>query len=41
MTQAFRIDSVRGRLTLFWVAVLAAALIAIGGLIYALLARAL
>jgi heavy metal sensor kinase len=41
MTQPFRIDSVRGRLTLFWVAVLAAALIAIGGLIYALLARAL
>ena len=41
MTQAFRIDTVRGRLTLFWVAVLAAALMAIGGLIYVLLARAL
>ena len=41
MTQALRIDSVRGRLTLFWVAVLAAALIAVGGLIYVLLARAL
>jgi heavy metal sensor kinase len=36
-----RIDSVRGRLTLFWVAVLAAALVTVGGLIYALLARAL
>ena len=36
-----RIDSVRARLTLFWVAVLAIALIAVGGLIYALLARAL
>lgn len=36
-----RIDKVRGRLTLFWVAVLAAALIAVGGLIYVLLARAL
>ena len=41
MTQALRIDSVRGRLTLFWVAVLAAALIVVGGLIYVLLARAL
>ena len=41
MTQAFRIDSVRGRLTLFWVAVLATALVAVGGLIYVLLARAL
>ena len=41
MTQALRIDSVRGRLTLFWVAALAAALIAVGGLIYVLLARAL
>ena len=37
----FRIDSVRGRLTLFWVAVLAAALVSVGGLIYVLLARAL
>jgi heavy metal sensor kinase len=36
-----RIDSVRGRLTLFWVAALAATLIVVGGLIYALLARAL
>lgn len=36
-----RIDSVRGRLTLFWVAVLAAALVAVGGLVYALLARSL
>jgi heavy metal sensor kinase len=36
-----RIDSVRARLTLFWVAVLAAALVAVGGLIYVLLARAL
>jgi heavy metal sensor kinase len=41
MTQALRIDSVRGRLTLFWVAVLAAALVVVGGLIYVLLARAL
>lgn len=36
-----RVESVRGRLTLFWVAVLAAALVAVGGLIYVLLARAL
>ena len=36
-----RIDSVRARLTLFWVAVLAIALIVVGGLIYVLLARAL
>ena len=35
------IDSVRGRLTLFWVAVLAVALVTVGGLIYVLLARAL
>lgn len=41
MTQALRIDSVRGRLTLFWVAVLAVALVAVAGLIYVLLARAL
>src|SRR5688572_25287982 len=41
MTHALRIDSVRGRLTLFWVAVLAAALVVVGGLIYVLLARAL
>jgi two-component system OmpR family sensor kinase len=36
-----RIETVRGRLTLFWVAALAGALIVVGGLIYALLARAL
>lgn len=36
-----RIDSVRARLTLFWVAVLTAALVTVGGLIYVLLARAL
>ena len=41
MIQALRIDSVRGRLTLFWVAVLAAALLMIGGLIYVLLAGVL
>lgn len=41
MIPALRIESVRGRLTLFFVIVLAAALIAIGGLIYVLLARAL
>ena len=35
------IESVRGRLTLFYVAALAAALIVVGGLIYVLLARAL
>jgi heavy metal sensor kinase len=35
------IDSVRGRLTLFWVAALGAALVAVGGLIYVLLARVL
>jgi heavy metal sensor kinase len=36
-----RIDSVRGRLTLFWVAALAISLVVVGGLIYVLLARAL
>jgi heavy metal sensor kinase len=41
MFQALRIETVRGRLTLFWVAALAGALIVVGGLIYALLARAL
>jgi heavy metal sensor kinase len=41
MHRALRIDSVRGRLTLFWVAVLAAALAVVGGLIYVLLAGAL
>ena len=35
------IDSVRARLTLFWVGVLAIALVVVGGLIYILLARAL
>ena len=35
------IDSVRGRLTLFWVAALAAALVTVAGLIYVLMARAL
>ena len=35
------IDSVRTRLTLFWMAVLATALLVVGGLIYVLLARAL
>ena len=41
MWQALRIETVRGRLTMFWVAALAGALIVVGGLIYALLARAL
>ena len=36
-----RIETVRGRLTIFYVAVLAAALVVVGGLIYVLLARAL
>jgi len=39
--QPFRIDSVRGRLTLFWVAALTVALVSVGGLIYVLLGRAL
>jgi heavy metal sensor kinase len=38
---ALRIESVRSRLTLFYVSVLAAALIVVGGLIYVLLARSL
>jgi heavy metal sensor kinase len=38
---ALKIDSVRGRLTLFYVSVLAVALLVVGGLIYVLLARAL
>jgi two-component system, OmpR family, sensor kinase len=38
---ALRIDSVRGRLTLFWVAVLTATLAVVGGIIYVLLAGAL
>jgi heavy metal sensor kinase len=41
MHRVLTIDSVRGRLTLFWVAVLAACLAVVGGLIYVLLARAL
>jgi heavy metal sensor kinase len=41
MKQALRIDSVRGRLTLFWVVALGAALVAVSALIYALLARTL
>ena len=41
MLKALRIESVRGRLTLYYVSVLAAALIVVGGLIYVLLARAL
>jgi heavy metal sensor kinase len=38
---ALRIESVRGRLTLFYVSALAVALVVVGGLIYVLLARAL
>jgi two-component system OmpR family sensor kinase len=41
MPTVLRIDSVRARLTAFWVSVLAAALVVVGGLIYVLLARAL
>src|SRR5262245_2477459 len=41
MLHLLRIDSVRGRLTLYYVSVLAAALIVVGALIYVLLARAL
>ena len=41
MWPALRIETVRGRLTMFWVAALAGALIVVGGLIYVLLARAL
>jgi two-component system, OmpR family, sensor kinase len=41
MLKNLRIESVRGRLTLFYVSVLAAALIVVGALIYALLARSL
>jgi heavy metal sensor kinase len=37
----FRIESVRARLTIFYVAVLAVLLLVVGGLIYVLLARAL
>jgi two-component system OmpR family sensor kinase len=39
--RTLRIDSVRSRLTLFWVGTLAVALVVVGGLIYVLLARAL
>ena len=41
MLKTLRIDSVRGRLTLYYVSVLAAALVIVGGVIYVLLARAL
>ena len=41
MLKALRIESVRGRLTLYYVSVLAAALIIVGVVIYVLLARAL
>ena len=41
MLRTLRIESVRGRLTLFYVSVLAAALVIVGILIYVLLARAL
>ena len=41
MMTALRIDTVRGRLTAFYITALAAALLIVGGLIYVLLARAL
>jgi heavy metal sensor kinase len=41
MLKALRIESVRARLTLFYVSVTAAAVVVVGGLIYVLLARAL
>lgn len=41
MLRALRIETVRGRLTAFYVAVLAVALVGVGGLIYVLLARAM
>ena len=41
MLQTLRIESVRGRLTLYYVSVLAAALVIVGLLIYVLLAQAL
>jgi heavy metal sensor kinase len=41
MLRALRIESVRGRLTLFYVSVLAAALVIVCALIYVMLARAL
>ena len=41
MMRALKIETVRGRLTAFYITALAAALIIVGGLIYVLLARAL
>jgi heavy metal sensor kinase len=41
MLRALKIETVRGRLTAFYITALAAALIIVGGLIYVLLARAL
>ena len=41
MLKRLRIESVRGRLTLYYVSVLAVALVIVGTLIYVLLARAL
>ena len=41
MLKTLKIESVRGRLTLFYVSVLAVALVIVGALIYVLLARAL
>ena len=41
MLKALRIETVRGRLTAFYVTALAAVLVIVGGLIYVLLARAL
>ena len=41
MLRALTIETVRGRLTAFYIIVLAAALLIVGGLIYVLLAQAL
>ena len=41
MLRALKIETVRGRLTAFYIIVLAAALLIVGGLIYVLLAQAL
>ena len=41
MLKTLKIESVRGRLTLFYVTVLAVALVIVGAMIYVLLARAL
>jgi two-component system, OmpR family, sensor kinase len=41
MLKALKIESIRGRLTLFYISVLAVALVIVGTLIYVLLARAL